>query len=108
MDAKGIKDQIEGVPDAARDIVDDIDWEATNPLLINYIIVPYELEGMFVVLLAHQNFVGRVLEEINQVSWRNVVHEDIECKVENAFRLLAPEGIHCGFIANSRRVYLEH
>jgi len=73
--------------------------------------VPYKLEGTFVVPLAHENLVGRVLEvgnEIGEISKPEVGLEYIEYIVECSSGSAAPEGIHRGFMVIARWVLLEH
>jgi len=108
---KSVKDGIEGLPNAVLDIGDIPDRRgATNPLLRNHIKVPYSFEGAFVVLLAHKNLIGRILEppdELVTIFRLKVGLEDIEYKVKSFSRLLAPRGINHGFVAWVGRVVVK-
>jgi len=67
------------------------DRRATNPLLRDHIKVPYMFGGVFVVLLAHENLRGRILEPANKlvtVFRLEVGLEDNECKVTSVSRFL--------------------
>jgi len=65
---KSVKDGIEGLLDVVLNIGDIPDrGGATNPLLRSHIKVPYVFGGAFVVLLAHENPGGHILEPINEL-----------------------------------------
>src|SRR5258706_873717 len=99
---EGPKDTIERLPDAVLNIADVIDrGAAIDPLLSDHEMVPCDLEGAFVVLLAHENLVGHILEvayELVKISWTKVGLEDIEYRFESFFR---SGGIHRGYIVFS-------
>src|SRR5258706_4143363 len=111
MDVKGVKDGIEGLPDAVLNIADVIDrGAATSPLLSNNIKVPDKLEGAFVVLLAYEDLVGRVLEvadELLAMSRTKVGLEDIEYRVKGSPWVPVRGGSYRDFMANSRSDLLE-
>ena len=88
---KSLKDAIEGQPDFVLNISGFIDEvEASIALLGSHKSVPHKLEGAFVVLLAHENLVGRVLE----VAYKLVV------TYKRSSRFLTPGRIRRGFIVN--------
>ena len=103
MDVKGVDDGIECLPDAGLDIADFIDrGAATSPLLSNNIKIPDKFEGTFVVLLAHGDLGGRVLEIVDELVTKprpKVGLEGIEYRVESTSRLLTPKGIYRGIMA---------
>ena len=105
---KSLKDGIEGLPDTVLNIADNIDREgATSPLLSNHIQVPYKFECTFVVLLAHEDFVGRVFEVADETSLLNVGLEDIEYRDKRSSGLLVPGAIPRGFMLIARWIFLE-
>jgi len=89
-----MKDGIEGLPDVVLNIGDVLDrGRVTNPLPRNHIKVPYMFGGAFVVLLAHENLGGRILEPANKLVTMfrpKVGLEDTECKVKSVSRFLFP------------------
>ena len=111
MVVKGVKDGIEGLPDTVLIIFDIIDrGGALRPLLRNNIKVPDKLEGTFVVPLAYDDLVGRVLEvadELSTTSRTKVSLEDVEYKFKGSPWLLIAGGIYRNFMAISRRAFLE-
>ena len=112
MGAKSDKNGIEGQPDAVLNIADVTNrGGAILPLLFNHITVSYRLEGAFVVLLAHENLVGRVLEVVKEavkIFQLKVGLKDIEYKFESSSGSLLARGLHRGCIANARWVLVEH
>ena len=111
MNVKSVKNGIEGLSNVVLNIADVIHrGGATSVLLSNSIKVPYKLEGAFVVLLAHENLVGHVVEIANElvtVSRRKGGLEDIEYKIKSSFDFPALRGIYRGFIVIARGVLLE-
>ena len=95
---KGAKDGIEGARDAVLNIADLIDRGATTgPLLRSHVIVPYKLGGVLIVLLAHEDLVGHVLEvadELVAMSRMRFGTDYIDDKPVGSSRLLALGGIH--------------
>lgn len=87
-----VNNGIEGQPDSVLNITDAIDREgAITALLFIHITVPYKLEGAFIVLLAHENLVGRALEvadEALKTFQPNVGQKDIEYRFESSSRSL--------------------
>lgn len=78
----------------------DIEDE-TSSLLRNHIMVPYKLEGTLVVLLANENLVGRLADEIEEISRPKVGLEDTEYKFESSNRFPVAGRIHSGSIATA-------
>ena len=109
MDVKGVKDGIEDY--VILGIADVIDSRASaSPLPSNNIKVRDKLEGLFIVLLAYEDLVDRVLEVADQLltmSRPRVGLEDIEYKVKSSSRFLVPGGNHRNVMAISRWIHLE-
>ena len=106
---RGVKD---GTKDGINDGVPEIPETDTKMAgSSSHMTVPYELEGTFIVPLAHNNLGGCVPEvagEIEKISRSKVSLENTEYIVESPSSVFASEGIHHCVMGTAHWVLLEH